>query len=128
MRRAAVLSLLLALLGCPAKTQPAGGEANLALSLGSSGDVACEGPAAVGSSAALRVSLPQGAEAQQLFGALLASEPARVTVWHAEPADAVTFDGNKAKFARSGAVKVWATWVDARGRELSSNELTFRVD
>mgnify|MGYP001386351569 CR=1 FL=1 len=128
--RAAGLILAVGLLcGCPGKQQGAPAQQSaLLLGLGgSSGDVAQEGPAMVGSSAGLRVSLPQGADSAQLFGALLVSEPARLTQWHAEPADAVTFDGNRAVFQRTGAIKIWATWTDAQGRELTSNKLEFQV-
>lgn len=123
-------SLAALLCGCPAKdgaaAAPTQGQ-NLVLGVGQSGDVAREGPALVGSSAALRVSLPQGAATGQLFGALLVSEPARLTEWHAAPAEAARFDGNKVVFTRTGSVEVWATWTDAQGHQLESNKLAFQV-
>src|SRR5262245_6950096 len=127
-RHALLLSLLLALTGCPRSgASSQGGSPSLVLKVDGSADAQGGHVAGVGSSTALRLSLPQGTEGAQLFGALLSAEPARVTRWHADPESAVEFQGNKAVFRCAGPVKVWATWQDSGGHELASNQVAFTV-
>ena len=58
---------------------------------------------------------------------LIASEDGGPCVpkWHADPADAVTFetDGAAATFTRPGTVKIWATLANPDGTEVASNPL-----
>lgn len=123
-RLAVVFLAACVLSGCPEKAATSTPALVLRTDQGGEGAVA----AAVGSKAALRLTMPPSSDgSQQLFGALLANEPARLTRWHAEPADGVAFEGNSAAFQRPGTWEVWATWTDATGRELTSNRLRFEV-
>lgn len=108
--------------GCPAAVQS--GEQSQAQSLRLSFN-AETGAAKVGERRGFVVSYgPQG---EQLMSALIASEDSgpRVPRWHAEPADAVTFEdgGAAATFKRPGTVKIWATVTNADGTEVASNPL-----
>lgn len=123
LRLALALAALL-LTGCPGD---AGSAATPSLVLRTDGASDGAVAAAVGSSAALRLTMPPAADGAQLFGALLANEPARLTRWHAEPAEGIVFEASAARFERPGSYRVWATWTDAAGRELTSNELRFEV-
>lgn len=66
---------------------------------------------------------------QQLMSALIANENPCLTRWHADPADAVTFEENgaAATFKRSGNVKIWATVTSPDGKEVVSNALEVAV-
>jgi len=108
--------------GCPAPAQ--NGEQSQAQSLRLSFN-AETGSAKVGERRGFVVSYgPQG---EQLMSALIASEDGGpcVPTWHADPADAVTFeDGTAAAtFTRPGTVKIWATVTNADGKDVASNPL-----
>jgi hypothetical protein len=116
--------LALSLLGCPPSQEtqaPSQAETSLNLRLASNS-------AAVGEETALDLAFGQDGSA--LFGAMIADDSqARLTQWHAEPADAVEFNDETSTvtFKRAGPVKIWATWTDADGSELTSNEVQLDV-
>jgi hypothetical protein len=118
--------LTLSLLGCPPAEQQGSAPAEqvqtqLNLKLASTSQT-------VGAQADLNLAFGQDSSA--LFGAMIADDgEARTTTWHADPADAVTFnaDTNQVTFNRAGPVKIWATFVDADGTELKSNEVDLQV-
>jgi hypothetical protein len=62
------------------------------------------------------------------MGAVLLDPPSGLTQWHAEPADAVTFDGNgsAATFKKPGKVKIWAS-TECDGKPVQSNALEVEV-
>jgi hypothetical protein len=111
--------------GCPAPAQ-GGAQTPQSLRLSFNADT---GSAKVGERRGFVVSYgPQG---EQLMSALIASEDGGPCVpkWHAEPADAVTFesDGAAATFTRPGTVKIWASLTNADGKEVASNPLEVTV-
>lgn len=65
---------------------------------------------------------------QQLMGAMIKGESA-TTTWHADPADAVTFDldTSTVTFKKRGPVKIWATFP-RNGKMLKSNVVVLDVD
>ena len=69
-----------------------------------------------------------GPEGGHLMGAVLLDPPSGLTQWHAEPADAVTFDGNgsAATFTKPGKVKIWAS-AHCDGKPVPSNALEVEV-
>lgn len=119
----ALLSSLLLLAGCPAGAG-ASAPAQLRLSLNDG-----QPSARVGERRTFTVMFgPQG-EGQMMTSAMIASDPPSLTQWHAEPADAVTFDPTTAAatFSRPGKVKIWASVTDASGAAVRSNELELEV-
>jgi hypothetical protein len=125
LRRAFASLLLVGLVasasGCPA-TVDSGAKAPQSLRLSFNTEA---GAAKVGERRGFVVSYgPQG---EQLMSALIATEEGGPSVpkWHADPADAVTFEaeGAAATFTRPGTVKIWATLTNADGTEVASNPL-----
>jgi hypothetical protein len=125
MRRIATLpALLLALplAGCP---DGAAAQAQRIESLNLKFQGA-EAPPHVGERRPLVVSYG-GPEGGHLMGAVLLDPPSGLTQWHAEPADAVTFDnGSAAIFTKPGKVKIWAS-TDCDGKPVQSNALEVEV-
>jgi hypothetical protein len=118
-----LLGSLLLLTGCPAGAG-ASTPQQLRLSLNSG-----EPSAKVGDRRTFTVMFgPQG-EGQMMTSAMISSDPPSLTQWHADPADAVTFDPTTAAatFSRPGTVKIWASVTDASGQAVRSNELTVTV-
>ena len=64
---------------------------------------------------------------QQLMGAMIKGETA-TTTWHADPADAVSFDleTSKVTFKKRGHLKIWATFP-RNGKMLKSNVVNLDV-
>jgi len=116
---------LVALLGCPAGDEAAGGDAEPV-----SMDLTFEEASApkVGETAKLRVNFSGDQDALWATGAMVVTEE-RLTQWKAEPADAVEFDPetNSVTYLKTGRVKIMATWEDAEGNTIESNPLIVDV-
>lgn len=120
---ASALLLALALCGCP---DGAAAQAQRIESLNLKLQGA-EAPPRVGERRPLTVSYG-GPEGGHLMGAVLLDPPSGLTQWHADPADAVTFDGNgsAATFKKPGKVKIWAS-TECDGQPVQSNALEVEV-
>lgn len=117
-----LVGLVASATGCPAPAEGSSAQTPQSLRLSFNAET---GSAKVGERRGFVVSYgPQG---EQLMSALIATEDTGPCVpkWHADPADAVTFeaDGAAATFTRPGTVKIWASLTNADGKEVASNPL-----
>lgn len=117
--RYAILTLALFFCGCPNPSQP-GQQARLDLKI----DQPDQAPSA---GATRQLTLQFGGQGQAMLGAMIDKQNPPTT-WHADPADAVTFDPQTAQvqFTKPGTVKIWATYTQD-GKQLQSNALTLKV-
>ncbi len=114
------LVCVLGLTGCPSNNTEQASVGALKI------DYDAEASPKVGSELQLHLQFT-GNPPQQLMGAMIKSETA-TTTWHAEPADAVSFDleTSQVTFKKRGPLKIWATFP-RNGKMLTSNVVSLDV-